>query len=42
MPRTAHALPLFSGAPVDALQRPLRDVRLSVTDRCNFRCSYCM
>ncbi|MEZ4226068.1 MAG: GTP 3',8-cyclase MoaA [Polyangiaceae bacterium] len=27
---------------VDALQRPLRDLRLSVTDRCNFRCRYCM
>src|SRR5499433_2357823 len=27
---------------VDALQRPLRDLRISVTDRCNFRCTYCM
>lgn len=27
---------------VDALQRPLRDLRLSVIDRCNFRCRYCM
>ena len=26
----------------DALGRPLRDLRVSVTDRCNFRCSYCM
>ncbi|MFT7723587.1 MAG: GTP 3',8-cyclase MoaA [Roseateles sp.] len=26
----------------DALGRPLRDLRLSVTDRCNFRCGYCM
>ncbi|MEP6740186.1 MAG: GTP 3',8-cyclase MoaA [Caldimonas sp.] len=26
----------------DALERPLRDLRISVTDRCNFRCSYCM
>jgi cyclic pyranopterin phosphate synthase len=26
----------------DALARPLRDLRLSVTDRCNFRCVYCM
>ena len=26
----------------DALARPLRDLRISVTDRCNFRCSYCM
>jgi cyclic pyranopterin phosphate synthase len=28
--------------PVDRLQRPLHDVRISVTDRCNFRCTYCM
>ncbi len=27
---------------LDTLQRPLRDLRLSVTDRCNFRCGYCM
>jgi cyclic pyranopterin phosphate synthase len=27
---------------VDRLDRPLRDLRLSVTDRCNFRCPYCM
>jgi len=27
---------------VDRLQRPLRDLRVSVTDRCNFRCVYCM
>lgn len=26
----------------DCLQRPLRDLRISVTDRCNFRCTYCM
>ena len=26
----------------DTLHRPLRDLRISVTDRCNFRCSYCM
>ncbi|MFP6605596.1 MAG: radical SAM protein, partial [Myxococcota bacterium] len=29
-------------SPVDRLGRPLRDLRISVTDRCNFRCSYCM
>jgi GTP 3',8-cyclase len=28
--------------PLDRLQRPLRDLRISVTDRCNFRCTYCM
>jgi GTP 3',8-cyclase len=27
---------------VDSLGRPLRDLRISVTDRCNFRCRYCM
>ena len=27
---------------LDRRQRPLRDLRISVTDRCNFRCSYCM
>lgn len=26
----------------DQLGRPIRDLRISVTDRCNFRCSYCM
>ncbi|MBI2773388.1 MAG: radical SAM protein, partial [Chloroflexi bacterium] len=28
--------------PLDTLSRPLRDLRISVTDRCNFRCVYCM
>jgi cyclic pyranopterin phosphate synthase len=27
---------------LDTLRRPLRDLRISVTDRCNFRCTYCM
>ncbi|MGI9648586.1 MAG: radical SAM protein, partial [Acidimicrobiia bacterium] len=27
---------------LDTMQRPVRDLRISVTDRCNFRCSYCM
>jgi cyclic pyranopterin phosphate synthase len=27
---------------LDTLERPLRDLRISVTDRCNFRCVYCM
>lgn len=26
----------------DKRERPLRDLRISVTDRCNFRCTYCM
>jgi GTP 3',8-cyclase len=29
-------------APRDTRQRPLRDLRISVMDRCNFRCPYCM
>jgi GTP 3',8-cyclase len=34
----------FDGRPGmgDAFGRPLRDLRISVTDRCNFRCTYCM
>jgi cyclic pyranopterin phosphate synthase len=31
-----------TGYLADRLRRPLRDLRISVTDRCNFRCSYCM
>jgi cyclic pyranopterin phosphate synthase len=31
-----------SAQPVDQLGRRLRDLRISVTDRCNFRCVYCM
>jgi cyclic pyranopterin phosphate synthase len=27
---------------LDTLGRPMRDLRISVTDRCNFRCTYCM
>ncbi|MES2887375.1 MAG: GTP 3',8-cyclase MoaA [Pseudomonadota bacterium] len=30
------------GPLLDTLQRPLKDLRISVTDRCNFRCRYCM
>ncbi len=39
-------VPSMISAPVgllgDTLGRPLRDLRISVTDRCNFRCGYCM
>jgi GTP 3',8-cyclase len=36
-------LPAGHGRAVaDTLGRPLRDLRISVTDRCNFRCTYCM
>src|SRR6266542_2157097 len=27
---------------IDAYKRPIQDLRISVTDRCNFRCTYCM
>ncbi len=37
-----QAGPGTASAPQDTLHRPLRDLRISVTDRCNFRCSYCM
>ncbi|OWQ91466.1 GTP 3',8-cyclase MoaA [Roseateles aquatilis] len=38
-----HPLPPSHPGPwLDARGRPLRDLRISVTDRCNFRCSYCM
>lgn len=30
------------GRRIDRFDRPLRDLRISVTDRCNFRCRYCM
>jgi cyclic pyranopterin phosphate synthase len=33
---------LGAGNPVDRLGRPLHDLRISVMDRCNFRCPYCM
>ena len=32
----------IAGPVRDTLARPLRDLRISVTDRCNFRCTYCM
>jgi cyclic pyranopterin phosphate synthase len=31
-----------AGNPLDKLARPLHDLRISVMDRCNFRCPYCM
>ncbi len=41
---TNRSLPILAPAakPTDRLGRPLRDLRISVTDRCNFRCIYCM
>jgi cyclic pyranopterin phosphate synthase len=34
--------PASASAPLDRLGRPLRDLRLSVIEACNFRCPYCM
>ncbi|ANE44307.1 GTP 3',8-cyclase MoaA [Deinococcus puniceus] len=34
--------PLPTSSLADAFGRPLRDLRISVTDRCNLRCTYCM
>ena len=36
---SALALSLMT---LDRMGRPLHDLRISVTDRCNFRCTYCM
>lgn len=47
--RQLHELPVIpsrleapDGLLADALSRPLHDLRISVTDKCNFRCVYCM
>ena len=42
--RKMDASPAFDGrpGPTDTLGRAMRDLRISVTDRCNFRCTYCM
>jgi len=40
--RDAAREPAPAGSPVDTLGRRLHDLRISVTDRCNFRCVYCM
>lgn len=42
VPRIPHRLAAPDGLLADTLGRPLHDLRISVTDRCNFRCSYCM
>ena len=43
LPLPAGSTPdALSSLPLDRLRRPLTDLRISVTDRCNFRCSYCM
>jgi len=38
----ARARDVADGPPLDTLGRRLHDLRISVTDRCNFRCVYCM
>ncbi len=47
--RYAHAIPVIpaqleapTGHLADTMARPMQDLRISVTDRCNFRCVYCM
>ena len=42
VPRIPEQAIAATGLLGDTLGRPLRDLRISVTDRCNFRCSYCM
>jgi cyclic pyranopterin phosphate synthase len=42
IPEVPAQFPAPTGLLSDRLGRPLRDLRISVTDRCNFRCSYCM
>src|SRR5437879_9797881 len=39
---SAPAAEFAGGKLLDTRGRPLRDLRISVTDRCNFRCVYCM
>ena len=42
VPAIPAQLEAATGQVTDRLNRPLRDLRISVTDRCNFRCVYCM
>src|SRR5277367_1048693 len=43
MPSDEVIVPLnLRPAPRDTFSRPMRDLRISVMDRCNFRCPYCM
>src|SRR5690625_647407 len=41
-PATDQVVPARGHALLDHYRRPLRDLRISITDRCNFRCTYCM
>ncbi len=42
VPAEPSALDASASLPLDRLGRRMHDLRISVTDRCNFRCSYCM
>ena len=42
MPHIPEHVDTPNGVLLDTLGRPLHDLRISVTDRCNFRCAYCM
>ncbi len=42
VPAIPAALESPTGVVADALARPLQELRISLTDRCNFRCVYCM
>ena len=42
MRNAAHGPAIARGPVTDPRGRPLHDLRISVTDRCNFRCVYCM
>jgi len=42
LPSIPAELPVPSGRLTDSRGRPVKDLRISVTDRCNFRCVYCM
>ena len=42
MPAATAPTAVEASGVADTLGRPLHDLRISVTDRCNFRCTYCM
>jgi len=47
-PRSLSLVPRLAGpervdgAAIDAVNRPLKDLRISVIEACNYRCPYCM
>lgn len=42
VPRISATLESPTGFVADTLARPLQELRISLTDRCNFRCVYCI